>query len=403
MTSRPSARSCGPKWASSRNPPPPPSPNACGSCRHSRASRRPGTNVSATPIALPAPGELPEPGPLPRNTVLPYARNPDFTGRAADLLNLAEQLAMLGPAMPREAAPQPPIAAITGMGGLGKTQLAAEFAYRYGRFFPGGVYWIRFADPDSVSDEVAATGGERGLGLYQDADNLTTTDRVGRVRRAWQEPVPRLLIFDNCETEELLAAWRPVTGGCRVLLTSRRAAWARELHVQAHPLAVWNENRAWPYSNVLSPQAAESALGEIAQAVGDLPLALHLAGSFLARYRQVSPEEYLAQLHAAGPLEHSSMQGRGAAYSPTGHDLDVARTFGLSLAQLDPADETEGLARQLLARAACLAPGEPIPVDLLLATVAEDEPDLLAELSAQDALARLQALGFLSGGAARRW
>jgi hypothetical protein len=98
-----------------------------------------------------------------------------------------------------------PVAAITGMRGLGKSQLAVEFAYRYGRYFPGGVFWLHFANPEQVSEEVALIGGERGLGLYLDADGRTLHDRVAKVQRAWQEPMPRLLIFDNCEDEALLA------------------------------------------------------------------------------------------------------------------------------------------------------------------------------------------------------
>ena len=43
-------------------------------------------------LAFPEPSELPDPGPLPPNSILPYTRNPDFTGREADLLSLAESL-----------------------------------------------------------------------------------------------------------------------------------------------------------------------------------------------------------------------------------------------------------------------------------------------------------------------
>jgi tetratricopeptide (TPR) repeat protein len=130
-----------------------------------------------------------------------------------------------------------------------------------------------------------------------------------------------------------------------------------------------------------------------------LPLALHLAGGFLRRYRQVSPARYLAQLREQGLLQHPSLRGRGLSYSPTGHELDVSRTFATSLAQLDPADEIDETARQLLARAACFAPGEAIPQHLLQATVFEggigDNSDIMNLLLAEDGLARLIVLGFL--------
>ena len=120
------------------------------------------------PDPLPQPDTLPEPGLLPPHTILPYRRNQDFVGRETDLLQLGEWL------LPwqeieesgglRESLWQSPItaAAITGMGGLGKTQLAVEFAYRYGRFYAGGVYWISFAQAENVAGEIAALGGERG-------------------------------------------------------------------------------------------------------------------------------------------------------------------------------------------------------------------------------------------------
>ena len=165
--------------------------------------------------------ELPEPGSLPANSILPYHRNQDFVGRETELLQIASALGRVSDnARPRAVA-------ITGMGGLGKTQTAVEFSYRYGRYFSGGIFWLNFAEAENVDEEVAAVGSERGLGLFRESEKLTLADQIGRVQRAWQEPIPRLLIFDNCEDERLLEQWLPKTGGCRVVLTSRRSEWAR--------------------------------------------------------------------------------------------------------------------------------------------------------------------------------
>lgn len=343
----------------------------------------------------PEPGQLAEPGPLPVNTYLPHRRNNDFTGRKAALLRLAERLLP----QPDDDYQQPRAVAISGMGGVGKTQLAVEFAYRYGRFFPGGVYWLSFADAGNVAGEVAATGGEQGMALYSEAEHLTLADRAGRVQRAWRESIPRLLILDNCEEEGLLAEWRPVTGGCRVLLTSRRANWSRDMQVEACPLLELEPDESVHLLQKLVPDLAGSEAQEIAAEVGHLPLALHLAGGFLRHYRQISPVRYLAQLREHGLLQHPSLRGRGLSYSPTGHELDVPRTFAVSLAKLDRADEIDETARQLLARAACFAPSEAIPQTLLEATVVKggigDESDIMELLLAEDGLARLIALGFL--------
>jgi len=137
---------------------------------------------------------------------------------------------------------------------------------------------------------------------------------------------------------------------------------------------------------------------KIAAELGDLPLALHLAGSFLGRYQRITPQHYLDQLNQRGILQHPSLLGRGSTHSPTGHELNVARTFAINFEQLNPHEETDAFAHKLLFCTACFAPGEPIPNDLLLATVpnGEDEvEDLMAELLAVDGLARLVALGFV--------
>ncbi|NIO76338.1 MAG: tetratricopeptide repeat protein, partial [Armatimonadetes bacterium] len=285
-----------------------------------------------------------------------------------------------------------------GMGGIGKTQLAAEFVHRYGQYFAGGVFWLSFADPAAIPAEVAACGGLGGLDLRPDFPTLDLPTQVQLVLSAWGSPLPRLLVFDNCEEEAPLARWRPPTGGSRVLVTSRRGSWDAALGVNALPLGVLSRAESIALLRKFRPELAEDDAKAIAKELGRLPLALHLAGSYLRKYRRaVAPQDYLARLRDKRLLHHPSLQGRGATLSPTDHELHAARTFALSYDRLDPDDPTDALALALLARAAYFAPGEPIPRDLLRATVAHDSQleTENSKLETEDGLIRLVELGLL--------
>src|SRR5260370_1127614 len=91
----------------------------------------------------------------------------------------------------RRISSKPGVAAATGLGGIGKTQLACEFVYRYGRFFAGGVSWMSFADATNVPTEIADCG--RSLGLPPGFDASTLEQQVRMVKEVWQGPLPRLL------------------------------------------------------------------------------------------------------------------------------------------------------------------------------------------------------------------
>jgi tetratricopeptide (TPR) repeat protein len=335
------------------------------------------------------------PLPLPAGSRMPMARNPLFVGRADDLRKLVEALQVGSTAAIGQ------VASVTGLGGLGKTQLAVEFVYRYGQLFTGGVFWLSFADPESVRTEIAQCGGPKHLNLWsiQGAPDIDT--QVDTITRIFAGPEPRLLVFDNCEDEKLLAEWRPKTGGSRVLATSRRSTFSAHLGVRTLPLDVLPRAESLALLRVLAHEqpfeaADEATLDAICAELGDLPLALHLAGSFLARYRSaVTPAAYLAQLRSPALLDHPSLQGHGAGSSPTGHVQHVGKTFALSWDRLDPAHTVDALARDLLQRAACLAPGEPIPEELLLATLGKPEAALDVTLARADALRRLLDLGLL--------
>ena len=121
------------------------------------------------------------------------------------------------------------------------------------------------------------------------------------VASAWQGELPRLLVFDNCEDEAALEAWAPRGGGCRVLVTARRGTWPLHLGVQAIALGILTRTESVALLRRHRPDLAvdDPDLVAIAAELGDLPLALHLAGAYLALGRHEAfgrPAAYLGAL-----------------------------------------------------------------------------------------------------------
>lgn len=341
---------------------------------------------------------VPPRGPLPPGSRLPYGPNPAFVGRSLELRTVATILD--GAALP--VLPNKPVTiALVGPGGIGKTQLAVECAQRLGPSFHGGIFWLSFAAPEQIAAEVAACGA--GMGLRPDFAQLSRDRQVHLVSAAWEQPAPRLLIFDNCEDPALVRRWRPQSGGCRVLITSRRATWDADLGVQTVPLGLLRRSESvallqhyWPGREAIDPQ-----LIAIAAVLDDLPLALHLAGSYLARAADTTgPAVYLTQIRSviAQSLAHPSLQGvdqHGLPIgSPTAHLGRLDATFAVSYRQLDPSHPVDGAARRLLHHAAVLAPGEPIPAAFLIQTLAETPATVTAQgLERAYTVGLLQPLG----------
>jgi tetratricopeptide (TPR) repeat protein/transcriptional regulator with XRE-family HTH domain len=350
------------------------------------------TEARALIASLPA-GDLPAYAPLPAGSRMPLAPNPLFVGRKEELLRIAaafegdDATVALGQ-----------VVASTGLGGLGKTQLAVEFVHRYGQFFVGGVFWLSFASAQEIPLQVAACAGPGALGLAAGVEGLSLEERLELVNVAWRSPMPRLLVFDNCEDEALLEAWRPPSGGCRVLVTSRRPLWSPTLGVTALPLDLLPRRDSVELLRRYLPDLPRDDLGldAVASALGDLPLALHLSGSYLRAYRaEMSLREYLVELSRPEVLRHASLLGGGLedSPSPTHHVQSLAQTFALCLGRLDQAREVDRTALALLARMACLAPGEAVPRALLGRTL-----EVAGRLRRADGVRRLAAVGLLEEG-----
>ena len=144
---------------------------------------------------------------------VPFLRNDSFVGREEDLRSLHAALTESSTVGIRPAG-------LTGMGGIGKTQLAVEYCYRYKDSYPGGVFWL-----NAAADWRAEFAD---LGTYLEPE-LAGEPEVRRIRAAadYLKAHPDcLLVLDN--VAEPAAVGRPVTPElipislpCRVLLTTR--------------------------------------------------------------------------------------------------------------------------------------------------------------------------------------
>ncbi|GCE50308.1 tetratricopeptide repeat protein [Thermosporothrix hazakensis] len=337
---------------------------------------------------------IPPPAPdlIPASSHMPLLRNQLFTGREDELRELARCLK----GEHAVAISYRGVAATTGIGGIGKTQLASEFVYRYGAYFAGGVFWLDCSKAENMSTEVLQCKGALPPAAAALCASLPPSEQVEWVRRAWQTALPRLLIFDNCEDEAILEQWKPNSGGCRILITCRKQEWSAGLGIITVPIAELPRAESIELLRKYSTNLTEAAANQIAEELGDHPLALSLAGHYLHMYRHIiTPEQYVQKLRQQ-TLAHASLQGRGAERSLTRHEQHVARTFAVSYERLQE-EACDDLAKEMLLCAAWCAPGVPIPEQLLLdaAVLGEEDLDEERAMLGVDALQRLLDLGLL--------
>jgi len=273
--------------------------------------------------------KLPEPGPLPPGYRLPIPRNAVFTGRQDDLLTIADYL-YHAPSS-KDVIITQATSVVTGYGGIGKSQIAIEFCYRYGRYFKG-VHWIH-ADQD-IQAEIAICGKAMNLTPWPE----TLPEQAAITLQAWTQDGPRLVILDNAEEPDVVQEWLPKLGKCRVLLTSRRGHWPRNLGLETYPLDTLEREESLALLRKLAPRlekVTDEELGEVAEHLGDLPLALDLAGRYLDRKRRLTPKAYLKDLNEKGnTLKHQSFTDK-KIHNPTLHKTSLAETFALNWDEID--------------------------------------------------------------------
>ncbi|MFF4838106.1 FxSxx-COOH system tetratricopeptide repeat protein [Streptomyces sp. NPDC001315] len=207
-------------------------------------------------------------------------RNANFTGRA-DLLKLLHVHLRQDTVLP---------VVIHGMGGVGKSQLAIEYVYRYQSDYDV-VWWIPAEQPALIDQAMVELAQRLGL--------TTSMKAVGTDVRAVQEALGRrhprgrwLLIFDNADGPDRIRPYFPFQGGA-IIVTSRDREWIRV----ATPVEVGPFTREESTDLLLhsGPPLHTAEADALAEALGDLPLAMKQAASWLGE-TGVPVSEYLRLL-----------------------------------------------------------------------------------------------------------
>ncbi len=136
---------------------------------------------------------------------------------------------------------------IHGLGGIGKTRLAVEYAWRTAEQFPGGVFFVAAESPDRLQASLAALAAADLLAL---PEHRATDEQelVAAVLRRLRDHGGWLMILDNADTAEAAAAVEellPRLHQGRVLITSRWTSWGREVREQ--PLDILDHETAQRY------------------------------------------------------------------------------------------------------------------------------------------------------------
>lgn len=319
--------------------------------------------------------------------MVPLPRNPRFVGRQIEIDSL-EQLTIHSRG--------PTKTAICGLGGIGKTQIALELAYRAREKVPGmSIFWIPCTSYENVEQgylSVASSLGMRGIKpaeVREQVKMFLSQEHAGK----W------LLIFDNADDMEMwtrgsatappLKDILPRSEDGHILFTSRNRKLAMKLAPQ-NVLLVPEIDQSTAkgileklliQKELLQDNGATSALLE---QLAFLPLAISQAAAYINE-NGVSLSQYLSLL---GDQERSTIEMLSEEFEDDGRYAEiqnpVATTWWISFMQIRQLDE---LAADYLSFMACIDPRD-IPQSIL--------PPASSAKKQAEAIGLLKAYSFIS-------
>jgi tetratricopeptide (TPR) repeat protein/tRNA A-37 threonylcarbamoyl transferase component Bud32 len=268
--------------------------------------------------------------------MVPLPRNLSFTGRKELLRELELSLS---------ARHLLAVVALRGLGGVGKTQLALEYAYRFADHYRL-VAWIRAEAAETLAADYCTIAGQLGL-----SETRGEGEKIEAVR-SWLERSDRwLVVFDNAPNPEVIRSYLPRFHSGHVLITTRHQSWS-DLAAYVS-VDVLEHQDAVEFLLKRTGEADAQNAGELCEELGRLPLALEEAAAYLeATGRTIASYLPLLRRH----------QRRVLLQPPTSDQPGILRTtWELSFRQVE---RESPHASDLLTLCAFLAPDD-IPLELL--------------------------------------
>ncbi|MEU4104472.1 FxSxx-COOH system tetratricopeptide repeat protein [Streptomyces tanashiensis] len=275
-------------------------------------------------------------------------RNPRFTGRDDLLSELQERL--------MDAERGNAACTLLGMSGIGKTQIAAEYAHRFSSDYDV-VWWVSSDDRNVQRDRFGELAAELGL-----ATGNEPGERIRAVREALRRGAPHsrwLVVFDGWDDTDGAGVILPQGPG-HVLVTSRNRGWGDYTDILEIPGFDRTESTA--YLMRRAPHVTAPEADEVAAEFGDVPLPLVQAAAWLGESR-MDVSEYL----------HMVREGRISAVEPSGDGFPQASLTSWSIL-INRLRRAQPQAIDVLSLCASFAPGR-IPLGLIRAYPQADLPE----------------------------
>lgn len=290
---------------------------------------------------------------------VPYQRNPFFTGREELLMQLYTALHKTGAVAVTQAQ------ALCGLGGIGKTQIVLEYAYRYRDEYQA-VFWVKSDKRENLLSDFLALASLLNLPEQHVQDQATVLEAI----QHWmQNQTAWLLIFDNAD--DLTFVKKCIAPGFRghILLTTHAQALGRlahRLNVEVMDSAtgvLFLLRRAGfigPDASIDEASKEERTLaGELVREMGGLPLALDQAGAYmeetsysLTSYLDLYRKERLALLKRRGGIIEDHPEPVAATWSISFNEVERVSLASADLLRLCAFLNPDAIPEELLRKGA---------------------------------------------------